>query len=486
MSSDEGGFEGIGEAAFAYDGQFVSDLEFIAKNVVAENDAAAYNKPTEELTSETVLSASNNKDEDDESVSSSSSSDSDSKGDEEMGDASGHDGEEEHKATKKSKGSKADDEGIELLDDEAAPAGPPRTKHEVSELDAYETNADQDSELQRVVLPSEDIENLVSIGEVSSILLEDGVVVVKGDETSHTVDEGSILFVMEGGGVLGRVREVFGPITAPFYVCPIIQVKNDNEGEGDTGVGDGDNEGSNASKSSKDLKVGDVVSCLPSLEGTVFVSPAMLQELRAASRPTDASNLYDEEVEEGEAEYSDDEAERIARQAKKKERQEKGAQNSKGGASASAGVESRQRKQGGAAGSRRAQKPPPPANPPPPGAQGHGQGYAVPPYAPYGNNTASNNYMHAQHMQAQMQGNAGMMGYPMQQGMPMMGGGAMGYPQMPQGGQGGYSHMSPALFMQQQQAPWPGFRSQATGTGTGQVGKGRPQEKRPVYKRRPI
>ena len=481
MVSDDD-FEGIGEA-FPYDGQFVSDLEFIAKNVVALDGAAAYNKPTEELTNETAqISAAKKGENDERSISSSgssissSSNGSDSNNENEMSDVDSET-EEVNVAVKDKRGKSkiAYDDGIELLDDEAVPSGPPRTKHEISELDAYQNN-EEDSELTSMLLSSEDMSKLVSIGKISSTLLEDGVVVVKGDEGSNTVDEGSILFMMEGGKVLGRVREVFGPITAPFYVCPIIKTKMGGNGEGGSDTKGGQN-GENGSSHDKHLQVGDVVSCLPSLEGTVFVSPAMLQELRAASRPTDASNLYDEEVDEGEAEYSDDEAERMARQAKKRERQDKnGKSKGKTGVFATNRTSRSSAGNGNTGANRHAQKPPPPANPPPAGDQG--QNYPVPLYS----NTMGNNYMHAQNIQAQMQMQAPnmQMGYPMQQhaihmsGMPMM-----GYPQPPQGGQAGYTNMSPAMFMQQQQAPWPGFR--------GQSGmEGRQEKSKPVYKKKPI
>ena len=76
-------------------------------------------------------------------------------------------------------------------------------------------------------------------------------------------------------------QQVFGPITQPYYTVRLPR----SEG---------------ALKADSLYASGNAVYFLPTHQSTAFVSPDMIRSLRLASKPTDASNMFDEELPEDE------------------------------------------------------------------------------------------------------------------------------------------------------------------------------------------
>lgn len=91
-------------------------------------------------------------------------------------------------------------------EEENIPVGPPRTRNE---LDDSVVGVDD-------VLLS-DKESLQPIGFVLYRIDVECTIVVQSMETISPLNEGSVL-CLQNRSVLGRVHEVFGPITAPFYI----------------------------------------------------------------------------------------------------------------------------------------------------------------------------------------------------------------------------------------------------------------------------
>jgi hypothetical protein len=93
-------------------------------------------------------------------------------------------------------------------------------------------------------------------------------------------------------------QQVFGPITQPFYTVRLPRTERAVSGGTEQPV-----------STSSDVEValhagsyapGNAVYCLPTHQSTAFVSPDMIRTLRLASKPTDASNMFDEELPEDE------------------------------------------------------------------------------------------------------------------------------------------------------------------------------------------
>lgn len=135
-----------------------------------------------------------------------------------------------------------------------------------------------------------DSTEVILAGKVLSVV--EGVVVVQGNPGSDVLDEGTVL-VLEDRTKLGRVEEVFGPVTMPFY--------NFRYSEGDA-LPD---------------KVCTGVSIYAVSQAASFVKPEELN-----SKGYDASGIHDEELPPEEVDYSDDEEE--ARQKRKAKAKRKG------------------------------------------------------------------------------------------------------------------------------------------------------------------
>jgi H/ACA ribonucleoprotein complex non-core subunit NAF1 len=172
------------------------------------------------------------------------------------------------------------------------------TKNELPEPDVEPsmTGADID-------ITTEDITKLVCIGRVhmtTAVVGEPVIIVVMSDVTTSPLYEGSLL-LSKNGIKLGRIHEVFGPVTQPCYM---IRQRLDTLPE----------------NWQTEFVKGGFVYCSPQLESTSFVSPDMIRSIRNASKATDASNIFDEELPEDEQDFSDDEAEKAAKAAKKREK----------------------------------------------------------------------------------------------------------------------------------------------------------------------
>ncbi|RCH99941.1 hypothetical protein CU098_010658 [Rhizopus stolonifer] len=185
----------------------------------------------------------------------------------------------DNRGTKRSKMDLDDFEDDELLAD-----GIVKTAHEITDFTIEKP--------QFEITPDTP---LVLAGNVYHVI--DNVVVVHcrpGSEFS-TLDQGSLL-VFENRQVLGEVFETFGPVARPYY-----SVRFNTAQEIDMAL----------------TVVGAPVFFVPSYQKTQIVEVEALKKIKGS----DASNMYDEEVEEEEMEFSDDEKEleykRQRNQAKK-------------------------------------------------------------------------------------------------------------------------------------------------------------------------
>ncbi|KAI7853501.1 Gar1/Naf1 RNA binding region-domain-containing protein [Circinella umbellata] len=179
-----------------------------------------------------------------------------------------------------------DKEGNDVGDDEEGFSGPLRTKNE----------------LVHVIINAVDFEitpetELLPIGVIDKII--DNVVIVQSHpDTGDTVLDMGTLFAYEDRTNMGEVFETFGPVSRPYYSVRFNKVED------------------------IDLEkaiVGTKVFYVPMYERTKLVP---VEELRK-KKYTDASNAFDEEISEGEIEFSDDEAELAHKQSKKKKNKKK-------------------------------------------------------------------------------------------------------------------------------------------------------------------
>ena len=134
----------------------------------------------------------------------------------------------------------------------------------------------------------------VPLGEVSSIV--DDLVVVRALPNTPALDLESVLFLDKGKRPLGKVFDVIGPVTSPFYCVRFNS-----------------NDHIKSSEVEKELKV----YCAPRTEHTSFVFVEQLRKIKGS----DASWKDDIEPQNEHVEYSDDEQERAARKSKKKQAQ---------------------------------------------------------------------------------------------------------------------------------------------------------------------
>ncbi|KAI8347349.1 Gar1/Naf1 RNA binding region-domain-containing protein [Blakeslea trispora] len=133
--------------------------------------------------------------------------------------------------------------------------------------------------------------SIVLAGHIYNVI--DNVIVVharQGSELS-TLDQGSLL-VYEDRQVMGEVFETFGPIVRPYY-----SVRYNTAQEIDLAL----------------AVVGAPVFYVPSYNKTHLVEVESLKRIKGS----DASNMYDEEVDEEEMEFSDDEKELEHKRQKK-------------------------------------------------------------------------------------------------------------------------------------------------------------------------
>jgi rRNA processing protein Gar1 len=105
-----------------------------------------------------------------------------------------------------------------------ATTGPLKTKNEIEEV-IEPVEAKQ--------LDIKDNTELVCIGEVKYRIDHECVVVIQADFTTNALNEGSTLCNIDGR-VLGKIHEIFGPITTPYYTVrwknPTAQANKLNAG----------------------------------------------------------------------------------------------------------------------------------------------------------------------------------------------------------------------------------------------------------------
>ena len=185
----------------------VSDLEFIAANaadtfefidtgaIAMEQEAAGVNEPESESDDDSDGDSEPDMAVDDEqAVAESSSSDSSDSEDEIISN-------KQYQKKNRQISMLTEEEG-----DEAA-TGPLKTKNELEEeIEVVEAKQ----------LEIKDSAELVCVGEVKYRIDHECVVVIQADYTTNALNEGSVLCNIDGK-VLGKIQEIFGPITTPFY-----------------------------------------------------------------------------------------------------------------------------------------------------------------------------------------------------------------------------------------------------------------------------
>jgi rRNA processing protein Gar1 len=171
---------------------------------------------------------------------------------------------------------------LEDEDEDGVPVGPLKTRNEV------EDNEVMDEPLTIII---EDHDELLLAGQVTSCILDNQtiVILIQAKSAAPILQEGSLL-CLDKKSVLGKVQEVFGPITAPFYLirCKLIAL-----------VKLLFSESSNAETNSKMTEIskkitGCEVYSVKRLSEILAAETLMQMKLKSAG--SDASNAYDEEV----------------------------------------------------------------------------------------------------------------------------------------------------------------------------------------------
>lgn len=178
-----------------------------------------------------------------------------------------------------------DKDNVELLDEdeEVFPDGIVKTAHEIV-----------DHVVEKPTFELTPQTEIIMAGTIFQMI--DNVIVIHcrpGCEYS-TLDQGSLL-VYENREIMGEVFETFGPVARPFYSVRFNDAKEINTEFG---------------------KVGASVFYVPTYQKTQIVETEALKKIKG----TDASNVYDEEIDEEEMEFSDDEKEMQFKKKRNRER----------------------------------------------------------------------------------------------------------------------------------------------------------------------
>ncbi|KAJ8714888.1 hypothetical protein PYW08_004869 [Mythimna loreyi] len=134
------------------------------------------------------------------------------------------------------------------------------------------------------------------MGIIASIV--DRLVIVRALPETPAVDLDSVLFLDNGSKALGKVFDVFGPITEPHYCVRFNSVEHVRE---------------------RGVQPGMDVYIAPQSQHTNYVFLSELMKIKGS----DASWLHDVEPPPHQLEYSDDEEERKANKARREQRREK-------------------------------------------------------------------------------------------------------------------------------------------------------------------
>lgn len=209
----------------------MSDLEFIAAHAV---DVPVY-APTTVVNNATaaadIKATSNGNDSCDEESSDSDDDDGNDMIQDEAESSSSSDSEYEPITKGKSFRSMLTEE-----EEESVAAGPPKTKNELLESVLYPTDVSK--------VNAE--EELLKVGEVLYRIDHECVIVVQAYYTNCPLNESSML-CNESGVVMGRVHEVFGPITTPYYIVR-WEAAASQKTEGKKNNGSGNNNKKNSKK----------------------------------------------------------------------------------------------------------------------------------------------------------------------------------------------------------------------------------------------
>ncbi|KAM3832089.1 H/ACA ribonucleoprotein complex non-core subunit NAF1 isoform 2-T2 [Vipera latastei] len=178
-------------------------------------------------------------------------------------------------------------------------SSPPLLSDDDNQQDKNENNssATKKSELTKEPLPVEDVMiilpesvKLMPFGKVSSII--EHLVIIESEKGLPPVNENTVLF-KEDRHSLGKIFEIFGPVSHPFYV---VQFNSPEHIQ------------------SKDIKIKDAVCFAPAVESfTQYIFPEKLKQ----EKGSDASWKNDEEPPLEALDFSDDEKEKAAKLQKK-------------------------------------------------------------------------------------------------------------------------------------------------------------------------
>ena len=192
-------------------------------------------------------------------------------------------------------------------------AAPPRTKNE---LKSTQLNRNEIGVCIGTNIAADDLDK---VGKIMYFIDDESIIVVQSGYTISPLAEGSILCTQEGIS-LGKIEEIFGPVTTPFYSIrwltrqDISQIKvkssavespEEEDENSESKVMEGvNNEGGILEKSEvtflndEQIKnafpIGTAIF-VPKSHGK-YVSPQYIGEMIKYGKGSDASNIHDEEV----------------------------------------------------------------------------------------------------------------------------------------------------------------------------------------------
>jgi hypothetical protein len=229
---------------------------------------------------------------------------------------------------------------------------PPKTVHEI---DPYQANVDRlksEFELDVTLEEQERILNahqqqLGVAGKIQHHMASERTIVIHSQPHGAVLEEGTLLVIRvsrpetsgEKIAPLGRILEVFGPVSQPMYSVRLPELLPDDSGkekseQTSTELSEESKTPSTATRDpwSTDGEYSLLLRENPSrtvfylLDGAKVLDPGAI--FKISGRGSDASNVFDEEITNpDEAEYSDDEEERSAKRRTKANKRGTGQQN---------------------------------------------------------------------------------------------------------------------------------------------------------------
>lgn len=183
-------------------------------------------------------------------------------------------------------------------DEDDAPASSAilRTKNEIVNED-----------IEPVGVELTEAEELSLVGEVMSVVVTENTIVIQSIRTQTPLDEGSVLCLSDRK-IIGKVSELFGPLSSPFYVVKVSSSSTTAQKKTTTPVTPTEEE--EEKDSTKDIKMGEEevqvqhadiddihpgVSVFVAVQHSSYVTPYSLSLIKKI-KGSDASNMWDEEV----------------------------------------------------------------------------------------------------------------------------------------------------------------------------------------------